>query len=389
MEIYKNASKRRSLGLSIVIFGWVLCSYLWFRSTQVRVGHGNIPDLCKIVFGNSCDQTLTSPLSWQLGIPLVGWGLAYFGILGLLLSLRKPFTDRFVIFIAAFGAGASCLLSIGIIFGGLSCPLCLGVHLINLVAFVILFWSIRPHFLASEQAQNSNGKSLIRWVGLLLVVVMLGSGAEFVALKKSINKKPEASLEEVAKNFRDARVYDIPKGDSTSMIGSNSAPVQLVVFSSFQCPACKTFAPSLENIHKQFGEKIGITFRNFPLSSTCNPRLMDDMQPRACPAAFAALAAQLQNRFWNYHDQLFQTDLTEDDSTLVSIAKNVGLNIEQWESDRQSDELKDRLSVDVNLGYELGISGTPTVFINGRQVMSFQESILSALIQNELNKILN
>lgn len=111
------------------------------------------------------------------------------------------------------------------------------------------------------------------------------------------------------------------------------------------------------------------------------------MQPQSCDAAFAALAAHRQNRFWNYHDQLFDSDLADDEKTLTSIAKNMGLNMEKWEQDRHSDEVKKQLSEDVKAGYLTAINGTPSVFINGRQVSSLQEKVLDFVIENELKKI--
>jgi len=384
----ENAFGSRVWALGIIIFGWVLCAYLVFRSTQLKANGNAWPDLCQTVFNSGCDKALKSALAWHLGFPLAGWGLAYFGLLGLLFSLSKPATDRLTILVAAFGVGVSGVLSAIIVRAGaaVSCPLCLSVHFINLLALVALFWSVRPHVPSSEQKPAK--WSFLRWVVLISFVVILGGASEYGILKTSFGKKPEINLDEIAKNFTEETVYNIPNSDSPR-IGSPDAPVQLVVFSSFQCPACKTFAPSLENIHKKFGEKVGITFKNFPLSTSCNPRLSEDMQPRACAAAFAAIAAQRQNLFWNYHDQLFQSNLEEDEKTLTSIAKNIGLNMEQWESDRQSDAVKESLSEDVTIAYEIGINATPSVFINGRRVGAFDESVLTFLIQNELSKISN
>jgi protein-disulfide isomerase len=216
-----------------------------------------------------------------------------------------------------------------------------------------------------------------------LVVIIFGGISEvgLSRISRSIN------LDEIAKNFQNETVYNFPKSDSSLFLGSVGAPVQLTVFSSFQCPACKAFAHSLENVHKKFGKNIGITFKNFPLSSACNPKMKYDMQPRSCEAAYAAIAADRQNRFWNYHDQLFQSNLAADEKTLSSIARNMGLNMEKWEYDRHSDEVKARLSEDIKKAYEIGINATPSVFINGRKVTNIQEPILNFIIQNELEKV--
>ncbi|GAA4417823.1 hypothetical protein GCM10023187_50600 [Nibrella viscosa] len=114
--------------------------------------------------------------------------------------------------------------------------------------------------------------------------------------------------------------------------------------------------------------------------------LSEDMQPRSCEAAFATVAAEQQNRFWNYHDHLFETSLEQNDKTLTSIAKNIGLDIDKWNRDRNSEEVKKIIADDLAIAYKLGINATPTVFINGRRVNSFQESVLTFIIKNELKK---
>lgn len=379
----------RTLALGFIILGWLLCAYLVFRSTQIKNPAGNTPDFCRIMLGSSCDKTLLSIFSRQLGFPLAGGGLAYFGLLGLLFSFRNRVADRLVVLLAAFGVGVSCILTAIILRGSLTCPLCLIIHFINLLALITLFLSTRSSISYSGPKPTLARRPNLMWTLLLLLVIISGGFTEVGILKSSLPKMPEVNLDEVAKKFKGEKVYDIPKSASSPHLGSTEAPVQLVVFSSFQCPACKGFAPLLEGLYKKFGNNIGITFKNFPLSKTCNPRLIDDMQPQSCDAAFAALAAHRQNRFWNYHDQLFDSDLADDEKTLTSIAKKMGLNMEKWEQDRHSDEVKKQLSEDVKAGYQTSINGTPSVFINGRKISSLQEKVLNFLIQNELNKASN
>lgn len=379
MKNKENVFGRRALTLSLIVLNWVLCAYLAFRSTQLQGAWANIPDLCKSVFGSTCDRTLSSILSVQLEYPLAGWGLTYFGFLGVLFSLRKPLADWAVLFVTAFGVGISAFLS-GIIFkSGISCPLCLAIHLGNLLTLIALFLGARP--LVTKRSE------LFRWAGLLLLTVVVGGFSEYNVLKITFGRKTEVNLDQIARNFQAETVHDIPPGGASPMIGWPDAPVQIVVFSSFQCPACKAFAPSLENIYQKFGDKVGITFKNFPLSSACNPRLVGDMQPRSCHAALAAIAAQRQNRFWNYHDGLFASNLEEDDESLVAIAEKAGLNMKQWAADLESDSVKFRLLDDIREANEIGLNATPTVFINGRRVSNFQESALVFLIENELKNL--
>jgi protein-disulfide isomerase/uncharacterized membrane protein len=386
MEHKTYALAKRGWALGIILVGWVLCAYLVFHSTQLANKVNSATDLCETIFGSTCDKALKSSVAVQLGFPLAALGLAYFGLLALLVSLGKPITDRLTIFVAAFGVGVSAILSVIIVRAGVSCPLCMIVHMINLSAFVILVWNTRQRIFSTGKAPAP--RIFVRWAVLLLFMVVLGGASEYGVLKTSLGKKPEVNLHEIIKKFRGETVYQIPAGDSPR-IGSPDAPVQIVVFSSFQCPGCKAFAPSLENIHRKFGDKVGIAFKNFPLSTNCNPRIIENMQPRACDAAIAAIAAQRQNLFWKYHDRIFQSDLEDDEKTLTSIAENIGLDMAQWEVDRQSEAVKESLSEDVQLAYQLSINATPTVFINGRRTGALEESVLISLIENELNSTSN
>lgn len=379
MESKENIFSRRALALGLIVLNWVLCAYLSFRSTQLKGEKVNIPDLCKTVFGSTCDRALSTTISWQLGYPLTGWGLTYFGLLGVLFSLRKPLADWVVLFVAAFGVGVSAFQSNLILTAGVSCPVCLTIHFVNLVTLVVLFFGVRT--LVAKRSE------LLRWAGLLLLTILVGGFSEYNILKFTLDKKAQVNLDEVARKFQEAPVYNIPPAGASPAIGRPDAPVQVVVFSSFQCPACKTFAPSLENIHRKFGDKVSITFKNFPLSSACNPRLAGDMQPRSCNAAIAAIAAERQNLFWQYHDQLFQSNLEFDDTSFLSFAKNIGVDLEKWKSDFRSTEVEQRLLDDIQLANEIGINSTPTVFINGRRASNFQETALVFLIQYELNKL--
>ncbi len=387
MEDKKNIFGRRTLALGIITLGWFLCAYLVFRSTQLKNPTGSTTDLCLKIFGSSCDTTLSSSVSWHLGFPLVGWGVAYFGLLGLLFSFGNKVVDRFVILLAAFGVGVSCILTAIIIRNNLTCPLCLVIHFINLVTLITIFISTRSSISYSQEKLPLAKHSLLKWGLLLLFVIVTGGFTEVRILKSFLPKIPEVNLDEVAKKFQSEKVYNFPKNDPSAHLGSTEAPVQLVVFSSFQCPACKGFASSIEDIQKKFGKNVGITFKNFPLSTTCNPRLSENMQPQSCDAAFAAIAAQRQNRFWEYHDQLFEANLADGEKALTTIAKNIGLNIEKWELDRKSNEAREQLAYEIKTAYKLGINATPSIFINGRKISNPNLKVLNFLIQNELNKI--
>lgn len=150
--------------------------------------------------------------------------------------------------------------------------------------------------------------------------------------------------------------------------GNPNAPVTIEEFGDLQCPPCAALYPELEKIEKEYGERVRVVFRHFPLTQ---------MHPYALEAAQAAEAAGEQGKFWEMHNWMYQQQ--ENWSTapnarqmFLQQAQNMGLNVEKFRQDMNSAEVKQRIIQDYNRGVSLGVQGTPTLFINGRQVTQEQ-----------------
>ena len=164
--------------------------------------------------------------------------------------------------------------------------------------------------------------------------------------------------------------------------GDENAPVTVVVFDDFQCPFCKKFfdetLPKLKEDYIDTG-KVKYVFRHFPLSFHQN----------AQKAAEAAECAGEQGKFWEMHDMLYshQDALSVDD--LKNYASQLGLDTEQFNQCLDSGKYKDKVQNDFNMGVQVGVSGTPTFFINGEKLVGaqpysvFQQVIDSKLQNNE------
>ena len=165
-------------------------------------------------------------------------------------------------------------------------------------------------------------------------------------------------------------------------LGSPNAPVQLEEFGDFQCPPCGLFHPILQDMHREFGDRLRITFREFPLAPG---------HQHAIAAASAAEAAGLQGKFWEMHDLIYEHQNDWKDKFDVrpifeDYAKQIGLDIDRYKSDMGSDVVAQRIFLDGKRGHSLGVKGTPTVFLNGKEVPfeSLPADKLRVLIQNEL-----
>jgi protein-disulfide isomerase len=157
------------------------------------------------------------------------------------------------------------------------------------------------------------------------------------------------------------------KGDAESMHirGNAGARVTLEEFGDFQCPPCGSMSGFLDELVKEYEPNLRIVFRNFPLQ----------MHEHAREAALAAEAAGLQGRFWEMHDLLYreQDAWSKADNTrelFESYAGMIGLNVDQFKKDIESEKARARVDADQERANSLGIQITPTVFINDRQIPS-------------------
>lgn len=184
-----------------------------------------------------------------------------------------------------------------------------------------------------------------------------------IAAKMVSKGESEPEIKAFLENrFDDKAVKTIDLGQSPSL-GPAAAPIVIVEWADFECPHCGMAAPILHKTidEPQFKGKVRFVFKNYPLPS----------HEHADPAARASVAAQNQGKFWEMHDQLFthQEQLTNQD--IEGYAKKLGLDMDKFRVDWASNDTKDRVAKDKQAGSNVGITGTPTVFINGRKFMQY------------------
>jgi protein-disulfide isomerase len=160
--------------------------------------------------------------------------------------------------------------------------------------------------------------------------------------------------------------------------------VNLVVFSSFECPGCREFVSIIHQLVSQFPDKLTVVFKPFPLDPACNPLLSGETDSLACEAAWAAYAAHQQGQFWPYHDALFASNLNEEENVFIRIAMDIGLELDRFEIDRWSPSIQAKVSEDIEMGIRLNIDSTPAVFLNGRRVRNLSLRSLAFLIEKEI-----
>ncbi len=157
--------------------------------------------------------------------------------------------------------------------------------------------------------------------------------------------------------------------------GNATALVTVVMFSDFQCSHCASTHPILQKVLAEYGDKIRFVVRNFPLVT---------VHENAFRAAVAANAARAQGKFFEYVELLYRNQEALDLASLKKYARELGLNPQQFELDLQSEKFAEAVRKDLADGKNYGITGTPTIFVNGVKVRvntaeGFREAIAKAL----------
>lgn len=143
--------------------------------------------------------------------------------------------------------------------------------------------------------------------------------------------------------------------------GPATATATLVEYSDFQCPACGTYYPIVKSALEQVGDQARFVYRHFPLNT---------IHPHAQMAAQASEAADLQGKFWEMNELLFERQATwskstDDKALFAQYAQELGLDVEKFKTDMASSAARERVQRDMTTGNQLRISGTPTFYLNG------------------------
>ena len=194
---------------------------------------------------------------------------------------------------------------------------------------------------------------------IILVVAVLALGGIFAFSQIKGNKSDTKSSGSVSNNS----------------IGNNSKNVELVEYGDFQCPSCSQYFPIVEAAQKQFANDIKFTFRHFPLTS---------IHKNALAASRAAEAAGKQGKFFEMYALLYQNQQVWSEQsnpipTFQSYAEQIGLNMNQYNTDFASEATNSTINADVAEGTSKGVSGTPTFYINGKKLDNKDISSLDGL----------
>jgi len=173
------------------------------------------------------------------------------------------------------------------------------------------------------------------------------------------------------------KVHNLPVGTS-AIKGNKDAKVTIVEFSDFQCPYCARFAPTINEVLKAYPNEVRFVYKDFPLS----------FHKQARNAAKAARAAGEQGKFWEMHDLIFENFSKVNEAMFKDFAAKLNLDMNKFLSDFKSTKYDNLIQQDINLGRQAGVTGTPSLYMNGKRMQrrsfdDFKQSIDAILNQKK------
>lgn len=169
--------------------------------------------------------------------------------------------------------------------------------------------------------------------------------------------------------------------ENDPLIGNKDASVKIVIFSDFQCPYCKMFYEMVTKVAREYGDKVALAYKEFPL----------DFHPQAGNAAMAAQCANEQGKFWEMADILYKNQQawgeTEGKDVFKTYSRQAGLEAAKFNECLDSEKYKDKIEKDSAQAKEYGLSGTPSGFIGDQFVGGvIQEEEMKKMIDEALVK---
>ena len=417
LRLRANLPMNRSRVILICIL--LLClGGAWISGDLVRqhagATDGFLARVCRATTGTGCSAALEtrwseitipvpiptrdfSTLVRRVKVPVAFIGLAYFVFMGIwfgLLGGPRRFGRPWHQLPLRIGY---CSLSFSLAFVGLMtvgaspwCLLCLAVHVINVLLVVAVWRLTRRWETAGDTPAASPPEQLARItlttrevLATLAVALAVVAGlwlhrrenlmhraertrlSQFETMVTSLQGDPEFLQREFLAEPR----HEIPRRETETDVDGRP---RLVVFTDFQCPACYCNAQAIENgIVVVFDGAIDVHLRHYPLCSECNDGVAGLIHPQACAAARAAEAARLQGgeqAVRRMSELLFARRGELDDGVYRELALEIGLDPELLTAQMDSEAVHRLVGEDIALARELGVTGTPAMFLDGRPV---------------------
>jgi protein-disulfide isomerase/uncharacterized membrane protein len=400
----KSTGLRLGTGL-ILLFSMIgLADSLYLLIAHLSHGSGGaLTGLCHINEQLNCASAIESGYSKVAGIPVPVFSFVFYFVTAVIAGRKatrlgeKSHWD--LLYLLYFtGLIYAVFLLYHLLFTlDAVCPACLLNDAILLCGFIVAALCVQggPAEPIRQLLKNTSGLMNSLPFKPALIATCLGLAIIlFYWLNYPVPHGEDASLDAVQEHIINFPTrYEIPNSDWAPTKGPEDATVHIIEFSDFECPYCDRFRQTLEQILEAYPEDVRLSFMHYPLSNTCNSHVQGDGHTRACGAAKAAICADEQDYFWPMHDLLFDNQSDLDMDSLVALANQLNLNMDQFRTCINAPQTRARLENNIDAAWSVMVEqanaqlGTPFFFVNGMPLLgNLPYATIETLVREELER---
>jgi len=383
-----RATLLHRLQITFALLGGLASAYLLVQHTRLKNGIQESASFCSLGGYADCDAVNASPYSEIGGVPLASFGVVFFFACLILSLLSRPSDKTFgrAQRLLAILASLSLLADVGLIGVQIfairsACLFCFltyicsaGILVTALLMTEVKSWKARFTALFSKNQDSEKFSSPILVLaigGLAAIAIVVALLPSYIGMQSGNYSNVDNALAQFFKSWPDRPMKKIELKEDGATYGNLAARVHVVAYSDFQCPFCRKAAFTLHTWMKSHENRVHFSFKNFPLDSTCNPGLQYQMHPQACMLAKLSLCAGQKGKFWEFHDLIFlhisESDVEKGLDTIRPQVQSV-FSPEEITTCLKDEKISRQLSDDIRLGTQIGVAGTPAVYINGKLV---------------------
>lgn len=359
--------------------------------------------ICSINELIDCDALNASSYSSIYSIPISGLGLIFYLIVffySLIANFSMPNKKGglvFCFYLSWLAFAYTIYLAYVCFELEIICLFCVGMYLVNILYLLIIPLAVRIKYGDLPALTSKYLKAIFKKTKTLdfdpkikthiittIIVFSLGCFFFYQAAQSLEKKRPGFDWQRFLRIHYAHEATPIDVGNRP-MWGSKDPAITIALFSDFQCPFCEKAAKNIKPSLAEFKKDVGIYFIHYPLDSSCNPYMTRQMHSRACDASKATICADKKGKFWQYHDIIFEKRKKLSSKDLKKYAQQLGIDPDWFTECISSEEVAKKLKEDIDLAKEHDVSGTPSVFVNGRRFGLWNNTkFLRSIIKQEL-----
>ncbi len=421
-DVSHKIQKARIATLVLSLCGIALSYIALDQHVVYSHGFASGPSFCHINAHFNCEAVNASEWSVIFGIPVASYGLFFYSLLflgslvasnsGRVLSLAS--WSSIVLVLSGFASLLSvALFAVSEIFIGSLCLMCIGLYLVNFVTLGCVWrtgwvgrvgegirsgvteaWRLFSTTVGIIRALPPTGAWALRATACVAILAAVVSVALPEVLYQ-VYAAQEITPKDPLKEWRDAKVARIDlnlQGGAFGdyYLGDPNAPIQIVEFADYECPACKMMHGLMKRLLESYKGSYFFVFKNYPLDQACNPEMDRPLHTFACTAAFFSRCAGEQGKFWEANTLLFVRDADQgelsEDNLIVDGSKELGVNSDAMRECMSSGRYREVMSRDIKAGAAAGLFGTPSVWVNGKLVSQPSQQTFEAIFNSILQE---